>query len=147
REKKPDGTPLPVEWRITPDGEAERILGAWYGDNVEVEAPWSAILEDLDNRLNYWNGSGLTHEGKRCVANLEFGGLTQYLTQVQGMPKHVEERLTKRQPIFMRGESTNPQIAMSHLQQPMSTGGKKVLDIIARNEVTSLMTLKSYLKI
>lgn len=40
-------------------------------------------------------------EGRKLIIQMVVAGMSQYLTQVQGMPKQVEKALTKRVNRFM----------------------------------------------
>jgi len=74
------------------------------------------------------------------------GGMTQYLAQVQGMPKGAEKKLEKRIRKFIWGEKTKSPINIDILYAPIKMGGRGLLDIKSRNEAIDLMWLKSYLK-
>ncbi|KAJ7740171.1 hypothetical protein B0H14DRAFT_2252949, partial [Mycena olivaceomarginata] len=46
--------------------------------------------------LDHWDKSNPTIEGRKKVVQMTVGGMSQYLTSVQGMPKDVEDYLDKR---------------------------------------------------
>jgi len=73
-------------------------------------------------------------------------GLTQYLTRVQGMMTEVEAIISWKITRFLWDE-TSPMINSSIMSSPIEIGGKKILDIKARNEAIELMKLKSYLRL
>ncbi|KAJ7643413.1 hypothetical protein DFH06DRAFT_999143, partial [Mycena polygramma] len=73
--------------------------------------------------------------------------MTQYLTQVNGMPKSVEKKLIAKQREFMWGGSKSSPVQREMLMAPIEVGGKKMLDLEARNEAIVLMKLKSYLNL
>lgn len=101
RKTTPNKNPLPDQLHIAADGEASRILGAWFGNRLDTEQVWVPILEKIDANLERWTANGLTMEGRRHVVQMIIGGMTQYLTVVQGMPKSIEKKLTKRVKTFM----------------------------------------------
>jgi hypothetical protein len=76
------------------------------------------------------------------------GGMTQYLTQVQRMPKDVEKRLTKRiRKYIWKDEKNYSPVSEATLQAPVEEGGKKLLDLEARNQAIDVMWLKEYLNL
>ncbi|KAF8079076.1 hypothetical protein FPV67DRAFT_1389873, partial [Lyophyllum atratum] len=86
---------IPDGLHIAAEGEAVRILGAWFGNGVRKEEPWDRILKKVDECLSRWEKGHPTLEGRKLIVQMMVGGMTQYLTQVQGMPKGVEKRLKK----------------------------------------------------
>ncbi|KAF5377136.1 hypothetical protein D9757_001831 [Collybiopsis confluens] len=137
--------PLPSNIRITQDQEATRILGAWYGNNISAEQVWSPILEKIDTNLQRWARNSPTMEGRRHIIQMIIGGMTQYLSAAQGMPKSVEKKLEKRTRTYMWSEHKHNPISMKILHGAFGSGGRKVLDIAARNQAIDVMTLKTYL--
>ncbi|KAJ7026423.1 hypothetical protein C8F04DRAFT_966374 [Mycena alexandri] len=73
------------------------------------------------------------------------GGMTQYLTKVQGMPKEVEERLEKRIRHFLWAEKVKVTVNKETIYAPADDSGRNLLDIVARNEAITVTWLKSYL--
>ncbi|KAJ7575743.1 hypothetical protein C8J56DRAFT_801088, partial [Mycena floridula] len=144
REMYPGGPKIPDGIRIAEDGRAIRILGGWVGNETNNAAPWTKILEDIDERLRYWEKTHPTMEGRRLIILMVVGGKTQYLAKVQGMPVDVEKLLEKRINQFLWGEK-RPTVNAETTKAPILEEGKNVLDIPARNEAISLMWLKSYL--
>ncbi|PPQ86477.1 hypothetical protein CVT26_011981, partial [Gymnopilus dilepis] len=76
---------------------------------------------------------------------MEAGGLTQYLTRVQGMSKNIEDKLQALIASFMWNGNKSA-VSPDWLQQPIDNGGKKLLDIEARNEAIDIMRVKTYLR-
>ena len=84
--------------------------------------------------------------GQRLIVQMFRGGVSQYLTTVQGMPKPVESTLQKMMSKFMwdgKHLSINQQI----LGVPIHNGGIQLLDIKLRNKAIELMWLKKYLQL
>ena len=140
-----DQNPLPDRIRIAKDREAIRMLGAWIGNKAEDQAPWEPIIDKVKETLKKWNKIRPTIEGKSLIIQAFVGGLTQFLTQTQGMPAHIESALQKIINCFIWDDGEKPRIALEFLQQPKERGGVNILDIRARNEAIDLMWLKSYL--
>ena len=72
------------------------------------------------------------------------GSSTQYLTQVQQLPKAIEKQLQKTICTFIWGDKKSPVEEDMHLV-PKDLGGRGLLDIQAQNEVIQLIWLKNYL--
>lgn len=84
------GTPIPNHIKIAAEDEPIRSLGALIGNEVGLIEPWSKILEKIDIKLELWERSHPTMEGRRLIILMVVGAMTQYFTRVQGMPKAVE---------------------------------------------------------
>lgn len=89
---------------IVEDGAPVRILGAWVGNKIDAQNIWNTQIEKIDNALAKWERSHPTMEGRKLIVQLVIGGMTQYLTQVQGMPPKIERKLSKRARLFMWSE-------------------------------------------
>ncbi|KAH8074949.1 hypothetical protein BXZ70DRAFT_875125, partial [Cristinia sonorae] len=113
----------PENMRITKDGESVRILGAWFGNKADCGGPWTPTIEKIDNALMQWGRSNPTIEGRQLIVQMVVGGMTQYLTTVQGMPKDVLTKLTKRTRSFMWNGNAHSPVAIEHLYTPISQGG------------------------
>jgi len=84
-------------------------------------------------------------EGRKHIIQMIIGGKTQYITAAQGMPEHYVEYLTRRIRTFLWNTEATPPIAMEFLSEPLSQGGRKILDIKARNNAISITKLKKIL--
>ena len=80
---------------IADDGEPVRILGAWVGYNVSQLGVWSPIIQKIANFLTRWGRCHPSLLGKRHIVQMGPGGISQYLTKVQGMPREVEDQIVK----------------------------------------------------
>jgi len=83
----------------------------------------------MDRALNIWGQKKPSMEGRRHIVQMYIGGMTQYLTKVQGMPKTVEKRLEKRVRTFMWGDKTQAPVNRETLHAPIALGGRAVLQI------------------
>ncbi|KAL4255818.1 hypothetical protein AB1N83_014347 [Pleurotus pulmonarius] len=131
---------------IVDDGEAIRILGAWMGNNDNKMSPWAPVMEKINDDLQRWDRSHPSIEGRKLVSQMVVGGRSQYLAQVQGMPKPIEDSLKKIVRKFVWGDKRNP-VAEDTLLAPLTGGGRDLLDIRSRNDAINLMWAKNYLKI
>ncbi|CDO76740.1 hypothetical protein BN946_scf184813.g10 [Trametes cinnabarina] len=135
----------PQNVHVAGEGEPVRILGAFFGNNIGECEVWSTRLAKLEDTLKRWKLGRTTLEGKRHVAQMFVGGMTQFLTDVQRMPDLVKSRLTKILRKYIWDDKHNTPVGMAHLSLPFDQGGFKILDIESRNEAISIMWLKSYL--
>lgn len=90
RKLNPDDTPLENSIRVAPDGHPIRSLGAWIGNETNDATPWEPILDNISKTLNRWNKGHPSLDGKRLIAQMVIGGMTQFLAKAQGMPKNIE---------------------------------------------------------
>ncbi|KZP06554.1 hypothetical protein FIBSPDRAFT_764230, partial [Athelia psychrophila] len=72
------------------------------------------------------------------------GGISQYLTTVQGMPKDIENEIISIQREFLwNGKSSS--VSLEKLHSPIEEGGLGILDVASRNEAIELMWTKRFL--
>ncbi|TFY59887.1 hypothetical protein EVJ58_g5494 [Rhodofomes roseus] len=145
RAATPGGELLPDHIRIAHDGDAIRILGAWHGNDVNEGGIWTPMLEKIDATLARWESRHPTMDGRRHIVQMHIGGTTQYLAKVQGMPKHIEDKLEKRIRSFIWADKKQTPVNKETLFAPISKGGKAVLDIRARNQAIEITWVKDYL--
>jgi exonuclease III len=143
RKTTPNGTPLPANIHIARDNEPIRILGGWVGNGIDEEAVWSKNIDKIQTTFERWHQGHPTLLSRRLVVNMFAGGMTQYLTMVQGMPKVVETRLQKMINDFVWDGKKAP-ININTMSAPRNEGGIHLLDIHARNEAIEIMWLKRY---
>ncbi|KLO08570.1 hypothetical protein SCHPADRAFT_835136, partial [Schizopora paradoxa] len=72
-------------------------------------------------------------------------GRTQYLTEVQGMPTSVEDRLVKRITNFMWKDSRQRPVSIETMYRPIHEGGLGLVDIRRRNEALGVKWLQRFL--
>ncbi|EPS97912.1 hypothetical protein FOMPIDRAFT_18560, partial [Fomitopsis schrenkii] len=92
---------IPDNIRIARDGEAIRILGAWIGNKTDQVAVWTPALKKIKDFLERWGRCHPSMGGKRSIVQMGPGGISQYLTMVQGMPTQVEKELMRMIKDFM----------------------------------------------
>lgn len=85
-------------------------------------------------------------EGRRLIVQMIVAGMTQYLAQVQGIPTHIENLLSKRANKFMWA-GKNSLVNKSTMFKPLNEGGRALVNIKSRNKAINIMWLKSYLKL
>lgn len=94
-------TAVPDSVNIAKDGESVRILSARIGNNVNIHAIWSPVVERIHAELERWDSKHPTMEMRRHIVQMTIGSMTQYLVQVNGMPKQIEKQLNKLQREFI----------------------------------------------
>ncbi|KAA1469622.1 hypothetical protein DENSPDRAFT_773523, partial [Dentipellis sp. KUC8613] len=140
-----DALPLDPQIRISPDGHPIRYLGAWIGNDVDDAVPWEPILDKMRTKLTNWLPSRPTLMGKRLIVQMVVAGSTQFLTQVNGMPKHIESAILTDIKHFLWPNRRSAAISLDTLYLPVKDGGIGLLDLQACNEATDIIWLKSYL--
>ena len=132
--------------KLAKEGQPVRSLGAWIGNKTDQATPWTKTIDKMTAALERWKKCSPTLRGKRLIAQMILGGMTQYLTKVQGMPRGIETQITKiLQDIIWDGKK--PSISMERLSKPVEEGGIKLLDIQARNEAIEITWLPAYLNL
>ena len=106
---------------------------------------WSKALDKIVDYFEHWSRGNLTIFGRRLIAQMFRGGVSQYLTTVQGMPKKIESTLQKMINKFV-WDGKWPLINQQILGMPIHDSGIQLLDIKSRNETIELMWLKKYLQ-
>jgi ribonuclease HI len=148
RRTSEENDPIPKEIKITQEGEPTRVLGAYYGHSLNQEEIWGLTVEKVRLVLNRWERSRPSLAGRCKAASEIVGSHTQYLARVQGMPKTIEDRITKVMDNFIhnkKGEKKQNTIGVTTLTLPKAEGGLALLDLRARNEAIELMKLKAYM--
>ncbi|KIK32407.1 hypothetical protein CY34DRAFT_27226 [Suillus luteus UH-Slu-Lm8-n1] len=87
---------IPEDIDLAKDSKATRILGVWIGNRTDKQAIWSPILDKIENTLQRWEKWHPTIEGRKIIIQCTIGGMSQYLTTAQGMPKDIEDLLVKQ---------------------------------------------------
>ena len=133
--------------KIAEDGDTVRSLGAWIGNNTNDITPWEAVVDKTQKNLERWKKTHPTMKGRKAIVQIIVGGYTQFLTEAQGMPTHIESALTKIIRDFMWEDDSSLRIALELLQRPTEEGGLNLLDLRARNEAIEIIWLKAYLNL
>ncbi|KAI0745334.1 hypothetical protein C8Q76DRAFT_764615 [Earliella scabrosa] len=105
--------------RVAADGEPVRILGGFFGNQISQADIWSPRLAKVADTLDRWRLSNPTLEGRKHVIQMMAGGMTQYLTDVQRMPKDVERRLVRTIRNFLWNDKTNSPVSFDHVMLPV----------------------------
>jgi exonuclease III len=132
--------------RFNRDGEPVRILGAWIGNKIDNAVPWAPVVEKIERALDRWDRGHPTLEGRRLIVQMIVGGTTQYLAKVQEMPERITKKLTDMIWEFIwEGNQRSAPVNREVMHAQLLEGGKKILDLQARNEAIQLTWLQSYM--
>jgi hypothetical protein len=138
------GGQIPANMEILKEGQATRILGAWYRNGVDINAPWSIVVTKLSRATERWKNVLVNLLYKRHIVQCTAGGYSQYLAQVQGCPTHIENKIERQIREYLwdgRASKLNKETTRA----PTEIGGLQVLDIGARNDAIKVIWLKRYL--
>ncbi|KIK44094.1 hypothetical protein CY34DRAFT_41449, partial [Suillus luteus UH-Slu-Lm8-n1] len=106
--------------RIAQDGNPIRSLGAWIGNNVEHATSWEPVLEKIEKNFKRWELGHPSIAGKKHIVQMVAGGMTQFLAKAQGMPKSIENAITKQIRDFIWNEKRTPPISNRRLERPIA---------------------------
>jgi len=137
--------PLNENIRIAPDGHPVRSLGAWISNKANNITPWEPVINKINSTLKRWKNGHPTLDRKKLIIQMVVGGMTQFLTKAQGMPKSIETALTKIIRGFIWDDAQTPPINLEQLQYTKTEGGIGLLDIKSRNEAIEITWIKAYL--
>jgi len=126
----PSDPPLHPDVRITVDGHPVRCLGAWIGNDLRECTPWNPVLDKVRSTLKKWSKASPSLDAKGYMVQMFAGGMTQFLTKAQNMPREIESALalTIREFIW---NSNAPTISLRCFYAPKCEGGINLLDILA----------------
>ena len=82
---------------------------------AEPESAWSRLLEHMHACLEQQEKSRPTLEGRRLIVQMIVGGVTPYLTQVQGMPSNIESRMIQAEERAGKVELSEGESAMKKM--------------------------------
>ncbi len=135
----------PTGIHMAGEGVAVRILGAFLGNGVDECAVWSPTLAKVSAVIERWQRGISTVEGRRHVVQMMFGGMTQFLTDVQRMPDPVQSRLNRMIRQYLWHDRHTPLVKMDYAYVSREDGGLGILDLKSRNEAIDIMWLHAYL--
>ncbi|OJT03797.1 Transposon TX1 uncharacterized 149 kDa protein, partial [Trametes pubescens] len=130
---------------VAREGEAVRILGAFFGNGVEQAGVWTTKLAKIEGAMNRWKKGSVTVNGKKQVVQMVVASMSQFMANVQRMPEHVTKRLTKLIRNYIWDDKHIVPVSMDRLCMPYEAGGLNLLDLEARNEAIDVMWLRAYL--
>jgi ribonuclease HI len=135
---------LPENIRIVEDTQTMRTLGCRVGYNTREEEPWTPVINKINKSLNTWKKGRPTICGKKHIIQQTVGGMTQFLTAVQGMPEPVIKTLEGITQKFI-WDNKKSEISLEVLQRSKDEGGIGLINLRTCNEAIDTMRLKRYL--
>jgi len=146
RQMNDNSDPIPPNIKIAVEGQPVRVLGAWIGNGVDQATPWTPTIEKIAASLKRWEANHPTTEGRRLITQMIIGGMTQYLAKVQGIPEPALKTLERLIRNFAWNGESRPTVGLPHMSNDFDAGGRRVLDIAARNEAIQLTWAQAYLR-
>ncbi|KAG2063741.1 hypothetical protein BDR04DRAFT_1131022 [Suillus decipiens] len=113
----------------------------------EHATSWEPILEKIESNLKRWNMCHPSLDGKHLITQMIMGGMTQFMTKAQGMPKSIEAAITKKIRTFIWNNRKSPPISLASLERPVSEGGLGLLNICARNEAIDITWVQAFMNL
>ncbi|KIY53640.1 hypothetical protein FISHEDRAFT_8811, partial [Fistulina hepatica ATCC 64428] len=110
-----NGEAIPANVHIAADGVAVRILGAYIGNKVDEGALWLQVAAKVEQRLDQWERLNPTIIGRKLIIQMFTGGMTQFRTKAQGMPKNVEKKFKSLIGKYIAKGSSHPLIALDQM--------------------------------
>ncbi|KAI0738788.1 hypothetical protein C8Q80DRAFT_1072391, partial [Daedaleopsis nitida] len=135
----------PTNVKVAGEGEPMRVLGVFLGNGVEQCDVWTPTIAKVTAAVSRWQAGISTMEGRRHVVQMIFGGMTQFLSDVQSMPAAVCKRIERIIMKYLWHDRVIPPVSKEYIQQDIDRGGLRILDLTARNEAIDVMWLKAYL--
>ncbi|KZT18531.1 hypothetical protein NEOLEDRAFT_1045045, partial [Neolentinus lepideus HHB14362 ss-1] len=102
----PEDEPLPPSIHIAKDGEAVHSLGTWIRNGVN-----NAVRDKISLTLLWIQCSHPTLRSKTIMVQWTIGGMSQYLSKVQGMPQDIKTALEKLPRAFIWTDALHPPIS------------------------------------
>ncbi|KNZ73966.1 hypothetical protein J132_09041, partial [Termitomyces sp. J132] len=118
-----DNSIIPEDIKIAKDEVATCLLGAFIENKIDGVSMWTPTIEVIIRDLKQWEKGKPTLEGRCLIIGMVVGGRTQYQTWVQGMPKPIEDTLTKLVRTFLWSEGVSPRIGLDMLRLPFEQSG------------------------
>lgn len=125
RKTNPVSSQFEVNIKIATEGQPTHILGAWTGNKVDQAIPWTPTIEKIATNLKRWEANHPTAKGRRLITQMIIGGMTQYLTKVQGIPETAQKTLEHLICNFAWNGKNKLTISMAHMTNTIKLGGKK----------------------
>ncbi|KAL1740174.1 hypothetical protein HDZ31DRAFT_6113, partial [Schizophyllum fasciatum] len=114
---------FPATATIAEEGQVIRILGGWFGNEVDNCQSWQPTIEKVTRTFMKWSLGHNSMEARRHATQQIAAGMTQFLTDVQEMPESVRKKLESLTRDFIwAGKAVSP-VAMDYLYKSKSQGG------------------------
>jgi endonuclease/exonuclease/phosphatase family metal-dependent hydrolase len=131
--------------KIIKEGEAMRTLGAWVGNDTNLDLQWGEILKKQEEMINAWSKTNMSLKGKEIILKAILQSKAMYLATVNGMPKDIEEKMKKLFKDFLWDGKKRGLMAWNQIIAPREQGGLNIPDIKTRIEALEVMWMKKWL--
>ncbi|KAI0742777.1 hypothetical protein C8Q80DRAFT_1101611, partial [Daedaleopsis nitida] len=113
----------PRNAHMAEDGEPVRMLGAFLGNGIDQCEVWSPTIAKITATIERWKRGTATIEGRRHVVQMVLGGMSQFLTDVQRMPRAVQARLDKVMRAYLWNDRIIPPVSKAFIHASVERGG------------------------
>jgi ribonuclease HI/exonuclease III len=131
--------------QIVKEQEPLRTLGAYIGNNINIDHVWSGIIERQQTILNHWESAHPSYRGKELVLKLLMQSLAPFLMTVNNIPDTVLKRIHNLTHTYLWEGRRNGYVSWKEAITPKSQGGLDMPDIKLRNEAIQIMWVKRWL--
>jgi hypothetical protein len=100
------------------------------GNGIDKQAIWSKNIDKINQTLERWENRQPTTLSRRLVVQMFAGGISQFMTTVQGMPKDIEDQIQKLINTFVWG-GDRATVGLNQTRKPFEKGGFKLLNVRA----------------
>ncbi|KAF5328335.1 hypothetical protein D9619_013331 [Psilocybe cf. subviscida] len=145
RKLHPGGREIPTSMNIAKEGESKRFLGAWIGNGANQEGVWAPVIEKINATLKRWEKTFPTIKGRKIILQWVVGGMTQYLTNIQGMPLAVEKQLDKICREYAWDNEGRAMVNTQTMANSLADGGKGVINVKQQNDAIVLAQIRDFL--
>jgi ribonuclease HI/endonuclease/exonuclease/phosphatase family metal-dependent hydrolase len=139
-----NGNRIPDKTKLITPHNPMRMLGAWHGNKGIAKDQWKRILEKQQDIIDLWTNIRPSIKGRILLLKSLVASRALYLAMVNGMPKDVEEKMTKQMSNFF-WMGSKPQMTWEQLCQPIQKGGLNAPSIQARNKAIDMIWMKTML--
>ncbi|KAI6113489.1 hypothetical protein EDD16DRAFT_1484079, partial [Pisolithus croceorrhizus] len=122
-----------------------RTLGAWIGNNIQINDKWENILEKQRQIIKLWKASRPTLKGKELLSKSLIQSRALYLATVNNMPHNIELEMSNLIKTFLWNDKQRGLIDKCYTYAPTNKGGLNMPNIKARLEAIRIVWLKKYL--
>jgi len=135
---------IPPVIKIVKDKDSLWTLGAYVGNNNEMNVQWKTILKMQAKIIRNWSRINLLTKEKKLVLKALIQSRTIYLATANEMPKDTAKKMTNQIKSFL-WDRKRPLMNWTDIAEPRNNGELNMPDIEAYIEAIQIMWLKKYL--
>ena len=122
-----------------------KILGIYFGNEVNPEDNWTERVNRMKNVLNRWKERSLTMKGKAIVVNSFIGGSLAYFGSVLHCPNSLIQKMNDTIMKFYWSDKPD-KIKRDTIRGPSNLGGTGLINIAYKLDALKLTWLQKYTK-